>query len=105
MTPLKVLLIEDEREMRQALRAMLEAGGCLVAEASRGDIGVELAKRFLPDVLLLDLLLPGMSGEQVLQHLKRDVVMARFPSLSSRSCSGTTADSPHKQSRPICSSQ
>ena len=73
---LKVLIIEDDKATRQTFRAALEAGGCIVAEAARGDIGVELAKRFNPSVIVLDLLLPGLKGEAVVQELKLDVLTA-----------------------------
>ena len=77
--PTKVLIIEDDRDTRRAMRSVLEAGHCLVAESAHGDIGVELAKRFVPSVIVLDLLLPDMTGTEVLLELKQDILTADIP--------------------------
>jgi two-component system, NtrC family, nitrogen regulation response regulator NtrX len=65
----KVLIIDDEGNLRRMLRALLEAEGYAVAEADRGDRGLEVAEEFQPEVVLLDLVLPGASGLDLLPRL------------------------------------
>lgn len=77
---LKVLIIHEDKEARRTFREALEAGGCAVAEAARGDIGVELAKRFVPAVILLDLAgAAGMGGDAVLRALKLEILTTDIP--------------------------
>ena len=77
--PTKVLLIEEDRDMRYLMRSALEAVGHIVAEATRGEIGLELAKRFGPAVIVLDAVLPDMAGQVVLEELKREILTADAP--------------------------
>jgi two-component system, NtrC family, nitrogen regulation response regulator NtrX len=65
----KVLIVDDEGNLRRMLRALLEGEGFTVAEADRGDRGLEAAENFQPEVVLLDLVLPGGSGLDVLPRL------------------------------------
>jgi two-component system, NtrC family, nitrogen regulation response regulator NtrX len=65
----KVLIIDDEGNLRRMLRALLEEEGYTVAEADRGDRGLEVAEEFQPEVVLLDLVLPGTSGLNLLPGL------------------------------------
>lgn len=76
---LKVLIIHEDREARRTFREALEAGGYVIAEAARGDIGVELAKRFVPAVILLELGVTGMGGDEVLRALKLDILTTDIP--------------------------
>src|ERR1043165_1786035 len=59
---LKVLLVEDVEDTRLFMRLELENQGFIVFEAENGQIGVELATREKPDVILMDLMLPQMDG-------------------------------------------
>jgi DNA-binding response OmpR family regulator len=65
-----ILLIEDNRDYAAALRANLEREGYDVTVAPTGVEGLELAKRSAPDLIILDLMLPAMSGFTVLQRLR-----------------------------------
>jgi len=65
-----ILLIEDNRDYAAALRANLEREGYDVTVAPTGVEGLELAKRNAPDLIILDLMLPAMSGFTVLQRLR-----------------------------------
>jgi two-component system KDP operon response regulator KdpE len=65
-----VLVIEDEIHMRRMLRLCLERNDYEVVEATTGDEGIEQALRCQPDVVLLDLGLPDMDGQQVLKRLR-----------------------------------
>ena len=66
----KALIIDDEQQMRRLLRMVLEARGYEVAEAADGQLGLQEAAFHRPDVVLLDLGLPGMGGLEVLKRLR-----------------------------------
>lgn len=66
----KILLIEDERPIRKMLSINLESEGYLVLEADSGKEGVQVCARNLPDLVLLDLMLPDIQGPEVLRMLR-----------------------------------
>ena len=66
----QILVVDDDRKARSLLRAWLKAEGYAVAEASTGDEGIKQAKELLPAAIILDILMPGKDGWQVLQELK-----------------------------------
>jgi len=65
-----ILVIDDEVQMRRLLRACLELEGYVVVEAATGDQGLREAVRCRPDAILLDLGLPDIDGQAVLQRLR-----------------------------------
>jgi CheY-like chemotaxis protein len=65
-----VLVADDHDDTRQLWRAMLEHAGWRVIEAARGDVALDLALTQQPDVLLLDLMMPGLSGTEVLRRVR-----------------------------------
>jgi DNA-binding response OmpR family regulator len=67
----RILIVEDEPDLLRGLSLNLKAEGYGVITASRGDIGVKLAQREKPDLVLLDIMLPGMSGLDVCKELRR----------------------------------
>jgi two-component system, OmpR family, response regulator AdeR len=67
----KVLLVEDDRDIQFLYKLKLEREGFVVATAEDGSTGLDLAKTFKPDILLADLLLPGMSGTEMLTSLRQ----------------------------------
>src|SRR5438132_851037 len=67
-----ILVVDDEREIVRALRRSLSAHGYTVLTASRGEEAVEIVARQRPDLLLLDLLLPGMSGLEVCRRVRKE---------------------------------
>ncbi len=68
----RVLVIDDEAAIRLLCRVNLEAEGMDVLEASDGAAGLELARSESPDVILLDVMLPGLDGWQVAEQLVED---------------------------------
>ncbi len=66
----KALIIDDETQMRRLLRMVLESRGYEVCEAADGQLGLQEAALHRPDVVLLDLGLPGMNGIDVLKRLR-----------------------------------
>jgi DNA-binding response OmpR family regulator len=74
-----VLVIDDEGPIRLLCRVNLEAAGMEVFEAEDGPTGVEAARRERPDVILLDVMMPGMDGWEVFGELLRDETTAKIP--------------------------
>ena len=75
----KVLVIDDEAPIRLLCRVNLEAEGMEVIEAQDGTVGVELARSEMPDVILLDVMMPGMDGWEVLQALQAGEGTSEIP--------------------------
>lgn len=71
-TPPKVLIVEDEETLLFTLAHNLKREGYKVITAARGDDGLQLARSAKPDLILLDVMLPGVDGIQVCRLLRRD---------------------------------
>ena len=79
MTPGTVLVVEDDRFLRKACEASLTQRGFTVITAADGIDGLKLARETKPAVVLLDLLMPRLSGIEVLRQLKADAATAAIP--------------------------
>ena len=69
-TETRILVIEDEAPIRRFLRISLESQGYLVAEARRGEDGLALAADWAPKLVILDLGLPDIDGQQLIRRLR-----------------------------------
>jgi DNA-binding response OmpR family regulator len=78
-TPTRVLVVDDEAPIRLLCRVNLEAEGMEVLEAADGVAGVEAARNERPDVILLDVMMPGMDGWQVAEQLVEDEATSQIP--------------------------
>jgi CheY-like chemotaxis protein len=67
----RVLVVDDERQVRELLREFLTTVGDDVATAASGPEALEVVSGFRPDVILIDMVMPGMSGADVLDALRR----------------------------------
>jgi PAS domain S-box-containing protein len=74
-----VLIIDDEEDSRVLLRHAIEEAGCKVALASSGEEGLRQAYSQRPDLITVDLLMPGMSGWAVVRRLKADPQLRMIP--------------------------
>jgi CheY-like chemotaxis protein len=74
-----VLVVDDERSIRMLCRVNLGASGMDVLEASDGSEGLELARRERPDLVLLDVMMPGLDGWRVAQELAEDPKTREIP--------------------------
>jgi DNA-binding response OmpR family regulator len=74
-----VLVVDDEAPIRLLCRVNLEAEGMKVIEAADGDTGLELARAHHPDVVLLDVMMPGRSGWEVAEELLADESTSAIP--------------------------
>lgn len=77
----KVLVVEDDTFLRELIVQKLDRSGYDIAEAIDGEEGVKQAKAEKPDIILLDLILPGIDGFEVLRQLKEDETLASIPVL------------------------
>ena len=75
----KFLLIEDNEQNRYLVTFLLEQRGHEVVAAESGPLGIELAGRGRPDLILLDIQLPGMDGYTVARALKADARLREVP--------------------------
>ncbi len=75
----RVLLVEDDERSRVALRQILEQEGFVVQVAADGDEGMDLVPSFRPDVIVLDLVLPGLNGFDTADLLKSDAETSEIP--------------------------
>ena len=75
----RVLVIDDEGPIRLLCRVNLEAAGMEVSEAEDGPSGVEAARTETPDVILLDVMMPGMDGWEVFGELLKDERTGKIP--------------------------
>ena len=71
-----ILIVEDHPTMRDAMRLVLEEDGHQVEEAADGEVGIAMVRDRAPDVVLLDLNIPVVSGTEVLETLKSDPATA-----------------------------
>ena len=75
----KILFIEDESALQKTFGDILKQGGYEMISALDGEIGFNLAKTKKPDLILLDLILPGMHGFEVLKKLKEEPETKEIP--------------------------
>lgn len=75
----QVLLIEDEPNISEAIRFILSRDGCHVTALSDGEGVAEVLRKGLPDLVILDLMLPGMSGMEILTQLRADPATQSLP--------------------------
>ena len=75
----KVLVVEDEPDIRELLRFNLEQDGFQVLEADEGELALALVRRERPALVLLDVMLPGMSGLDVCRALRQEEETAQVP--------------------------
>ena len=69
-----VLIIEDEKLIIVSTQMVLEAAGFRVESADNGEEGIDKARTLTPDLILLDIMMPGIDGWETLTRLKRDPV-------------------------------
>jgi len=75
----RILLVEDSKPIRMENESALHRAGYEVICAEDGESALKLAQEHKPDIILLDMILPKMSGPDVLKHLKHDPSTAEIP--------------------------
>ncbi len=77
----RILIIEDDRDIVELVRYNLSKEGFQVSAASDGSAGLATVKKSAPDLLLLDLMLPRLSGLEICKEIRRDPSLNRLPIL------------------------
>ncbi|MDR2423016.1 MAG: response regulator [Deltaproteobacteria bacterium] len=75
----KVLVIDDDKMTHQLLEAILRKGGYKCVSALRGEEGLELARATKPQLIILDIMMPGLNGFEVMKYLKASPTTASIP--------------------------
>ncbi len=75
----RVLIVDDSPTETYKLTSMLEKNGHAVVTAETGEDGVSIAKKELPDVVLMDIVMPGLNGFQATRQLKKNSETANIP--------------------------
>lgn len=88
--PTYVLIIEDDQNLRELQQRVLRTEGFVVLGAGDGGEGLKLANSCLPNLILLDLALPGMTGFAVLEYLQRDYLTKDIPVIITSAMDTTT---------------
>lgn len=84
ITSLMVLVVDDDRTIRDVLRVMLGFEGCEVVDAPDGESALVMADALSPDVVILDVTMPGRSGLEVCRALKSRANPPRVVMLTAR---------------------
>ena len=71
MNPATILVIDDEPQIRRVLRSTLSSQGYVIIEAKTGEEGIEAARKNKPDLVLLDVNMPGMGGIETCREIRR----------------------------------
>jgi two-component system cell cycle response regulator DivK len=74
-----VLIVEDNEKNMKLARDVLQAKGYRTLEAVSGEEGVKLAREKLPDLVLMDIQLPGINGIEAFRRIRADASTARIP--------------------------
>jgi DNA-binding response OmpR family regulator len=75
----KILIVEDENFIRENLIELLEIEGFEAVGAQNGKLGLEMAQKYKPDLILCDVMMPDLDGYSVLSALREDATTAKIP--------------------------
>ncbi len=76
---IKVLMVEDDAFFTELVLNKLSAEGCIPYSSSNGEEALGLAQQYQPNIIILDLMLPGAQGEEILKQIKSDNVLSAVP--------------------------
>lgn len=75
----KILVIEDDENIRESLVELLEMRSYDLVSADNGNRGLELAQSARPDLILCDVMMPGLSGYEVIEQIRRNALLKNVP--------------------------
>ena len=79
LSPYKILVVDDEADARSFICAVLEDNGATLLEARDGDEALDVARRAKPDLITLDITMPGKDGGEVFEELRNDPALRDIP--------------------------
>ncbi len=79
LSPYKILVVDDEPDTRAFICTVLADNGATVLEASDGDMALEMARREKPNLITLDITMPGKDGGEVFEELRKDPALLDTP--------------------------
>src|SRR5215470_9218250 len=85
----KILVVDDDRDTRQLIVTMLEGDGLAAMQAPNGRVAMELAVHETPDLVILDVLMPGLDGYSVCRRLREDAGLRGVPVIMMTGLTGT----------------
>jgi CheY-like chemotaxis protein len=88
---LKILVIDDEQEVLNLIRLSLEPAGFRILRTTRSEEGLRLALNEQPDLLLLDVMMPGIDGFELLHRVRRHPRLEKIPAIIISAKASTTA--------------
>ena len=77
----RILIVDDEPDIRYMMRVILESAGHTVTEARHGTAGLASVKSALPDLVITDVMMPGMNGLDFIERLRSDPNSSAIPIL------------------------
>jgi DNA-binding response OmpR family regulator len=78
---LKILVVDDEQEVLNLIRFSLEPAGFRVLRTTRPEEGLKMALREKPDLMLLDIMMPGLDGFELLRRVRRNPALTKIPAI------------------------
>ena len=75
----RILLVEDQEDGRRIVRDLLASSDYALLEAKTGEEGLALAEREAPDLILMDIQLPGLDGYEVTRRIKMNAALSHIP--------------------------
>jgi CheY-like chemotaxis protein len=81
MKKTNILIAEDNPDSQSLLQTILESEGFIVTTASDGEKAIEILREFKPDILITDLMLPSVSGGDLIRHVRHTAELAQIPIL------------------------
>ena len=75
----KILIAEDERDIRELITFTLRYAGHEVSQAANGEEALTLAKQVIPELILMDVRMPKMTGYEACRHIKADDILKNIP--------------------------